>query len=45
MTRKPKPTEADPFCATGCTTPPAVVVVGEDLCQDCADEMGAEVVA
>lgn len=28
------------FCATGCTTPPAVVVAGEDLCQECADEMG-----
>jgi len=40
MTRKPKPMEADPLCATGCTTPPAYVVAGEAMCWDCADEMG-----
>lgn len=31
------------YCATGCTTPPAVVVAGEAMCWACADEMGAEV--
>lgn len=29
------------YCATGCTTPPTVLVEGEAICCACADAMGA----